>query len=260
MTFKFIIRLLHIFLALSLSESAFSFEKEKIKIAIIDTHFCSEKIKSSKAIQITPTQWMSESSWPQECSNTRMDHGQQVLDYLLNKIDEKNILSKKLKIEITPLVVFDKNGTQTIEAWNKAYTYIEKNSFDFVLSSVGYLSQEKISFSIPKLPTLFFLATPRNEGLVRHVKYVYPQILAPHPQLILISEKIFDGKKWKLDPMTLYSKFNDIQITEESDPKYKGSSFAAPMALALFLNQCVSTSMKGWTRKQISQCVNKASL
>jgi hypothetical protein len=222
-------------------------------VAIIDTHFCSEKNISTETIQIAPVQWMITSPWPQKCTNTRTDHGQQVLDYFLSQLDKKNILSKKLKIEITPLVVFDKEGTQTLTAWNKAFTFIEKNSFDYVLSSVGYLSQKKINFSIPKVSTIFFLATPKNEGLIRHTKYIYPQGLAPHPQLILIAEKIFDGHNWILDPLSLYSKFIDIQIPEESAPHLKGSSFAAPKALALFFNHCFDES-KQWSSKKISQC------
>ncbi len=227
-----------ILLALFLGSVLFSNSQilhAEIKIAIIDTGFCSNKISS--IIKIEPAKDFT-NSVKLECNKIDTHqarfHGQLVLEEFLKFYEHK-----KAKLHIYPLIAFDNRGEQKKEYWLGAIDWIKKNIIDVVLSASGLITDEKI---MEELPALWFVPSGRVNPQVKGTTVLFPQSLAPKENLFLIGD-YYDGKRPLYDQSLLYQDKIDYYFPSGSG-HFNGTSRAVAEGLARALNLCPIKNMR----------------
>lgn len=206
-----------------------------LKIAVVDTGFCSEKvITKSKSHIVKASRDMTGTNnysckkvTTKELKTSGRFHGQKVLNEFLS------YLPKKMKLTVYPLVVYDKKGNQTKEAWKKAIALIEKEKIDIVLTASGFISDEKV---VKEIPSIWFVPSGRAERLITAKTALFPQSLAPVPNLFVIGA-YFDGPQIIYDQALLYQ--DQIDYYFPSGKKdFSGTSRAVAEAAAKALQNC----------------------
>lgn len=228
---------------LSLFLFLFSFSNQalaEVKIAVIDTGFCTDKIQSK--IKIEPAIDLTQSV-KIDCSKADLTlprfHGQQVLQEFLTFFD-----NKKLILHIYPLVIFDNQGEQKKIYWMKAIEWIKQNKIDFVLTASGLITAEKI---VDSLPAVWFVPSGRVSPQLNDKSSLFPQNLAPQENLFLIGD-YYDGRQVLYDQGLLYK--DKIDYFFPSGMKgFKGTSRAVAEAAARALNLCPISSMRSCLKK-----------
>lgn len=213
-----------------------------LKIAIVDTGFCSNKAQThSKTHKILPALDMTESNeyncakvTPKELSESGRFHGQHVLNEFLK------FLPKKIEAQVTPLVVYDKTGTQTEDGWSKAIEYIEKEKIDLVLTASGFISDKKL---VNELPSIWFIPSGRTERLISKETVLFPQSLAPKPNIIMIGD-YFDKGQIIYDQALLYQDHTDYYFPS-GNKAFQGASRAVAEAMGKALEKCFITKEVG---------------
>lgn len=206
-----------------------------LKIAIVDTGFCSQKaitksknhiVRSSRDMTGT-NNYSCKKVTSNELKTSGRFHGQNVLNEFLS------YLPKKMKLTIFPLVVYDKKGNQTKEAWKKAIEFIEKEKIDVVLTASGFISDEEV---VKALPSIWFIPSGRAERFITTKTVLFPQSLAPVPNLFIIGA-YFDGPQVIYDQALLYQ--DQIDYYFPSGKKaFAGTSRAVAEAAAKALQNC----------------------
>jgi len=213
------------------SSSAFA----NLKIAVVDTGFCSEKIKSNsknhtvlKALDMTGTNGVDCSKISDQVLNSSARfHGQLVLNEFL-------IYSpKKLKLKIWPLIIYDRTGSQSEQGWRNAITFIEKEKIDIVLTASGFIYPDKI---VNELPAIWFAPSGRTTRLIDEKTVLFPQSLAPKPNLFIIGD-YFDNGQIVYDQALIYQNQIDYYFPSGSK-KFSGTSRAVAHAMARALELC----------------------
>ncbi len=214
-----------------------------IKMAIIDTGFCPEKISSSKiskkfkSLSILPvvdvtskTKWNCKKISDQQLLESPRFHGQKVL------LEFLKFAPKKEKITIKPIVVFDSKGNQTRESWLKAIKLVEKEKFDFILTASGMPAREKINAD---LSGIWFVPSGRIERSIKKDTILFPQSLAPLANLFIIGD-YSDGKDVFYDQDLLYKDVIDYYFPSGKG-QFKGTSRAVSEAMGIALKSCPLT-------------------
>ena len=218
--------------------AAFIFSLEAsatLKIAVVDTGFCSDKAKINskthkvlKALDMTETNGMDCSKVTDQVLNSSgRFHGQQVLNEFLS------YLPKKLNVSIQPLVVYDRTGMQTETGWKNAIAYVEKQKIDIVLTASGLIYPDKI---VTELPSIWFVPSGRIERLIDTKTVLFPQSLAPKPNLFIIGD-YFDKGQIIYDQSLVYQDQIDYYFPS-GNKKFTGTSRAVAHAMAKALDQC----------------------
>lgn len=205
-----------------------------LKIAIVDSGFCPDKIKKNKGITINTPLDMTDSV-KLNCKALKESdfekqgrfHGQLVLKEFLKH------LPKKAKVSIHPLVVYNKKGVQTQKAWTKAISWIEKKKVDLVLTASGLLDEAPPA---KELPALWFMPSGRIGGEVKKETTLFPQLLAPKPNIFIIGD-YFDGKKVFYDENLLYQSAIDYYFPS-GENKFSGTSRAVAHGLGRAIEVC----------------------
>lgn len=206
-----------------------------LKIAVVDTGFCSKRalIKSNNHIVKSSRDMTGTNDYnckklnSIELNSSGRFHGQNVLNEFLFYLPEKT------KVTIFPLVVFDKKGNQTKDAWKKAITFIEKEKIDLVLTASGFISDE---MNLKELPSIWFMPSGRAERLITSKTVLFPQSLAPAPNLFIIGA-YFDSPEVIYDQALLYQ--DQIDYYFPSGKKdFSGTSRAVAEAAARALQNC----------------------
>ncbi len=221
--------------------AAFSFlissnpAQAELKIAVVDTGFCSSKAKTiSKTHKIKETKDLTGSNnynckkiTDKELKTSGRFHGQNVLNEFLSN------LPKKIKLTIYPLVVYDRKGNQTKEAWKKAIAFVEKEKIDMVLTASGFISREKV---VSDLPAIWFVPSGRTERKITTKTVLFPQSLAPTPNLFVIGD-YYDGEQVIYDQDLLYQDHIDYYFPS-GNKGFTGTSRAVAEAMGKALQNC----------------------
>lgn len=207
-----------------------------LKIAVVDTGFCSEKaLTKSKNHVVKEARDLTGSNnydckkiSDQELKSSGRFHGQNVLNEFLS------YLPKKIKLTIYPLVIYDDKGNQTKDAWEKAIALIKKENIDMVLTASGFISEEKIAAD---LPSIWFVPSGRTERFITTKTVLFPQSLAPAPNLFVIGDYYDDGGQILYDQGLLYQ--DQVDYYFPSGKKgFTGTSRAVAEAMAKALQKC----------------------
>jgi hypothetical protein len=206
-----------------------------IKIAIVDTGFCSQQaVKKSKNHIIRPVRDMTgplsydcKKISQKDLKTAERFHGQHVLNEFLS------FLPNKMKITIYPMVVYDKNGNQTANAWKKAIELIEKEKMDMVLTASGFITDKKV---IKELPAIWFIPSGRTERSITTKTVLFPQSLAPAPNIFVIGD-YFDGEQIIYDQALMYQDQIDYYFPAGTRG-FSGTSRAVAEAMAKALQKC----------------------
>lgn len=194
-----------------------------IKVAIIDTGFCLNSV-TYKGVTINPSIDATD-GLKEHCispSKGRL-HGRKVLDEFLNNLAPKY----KKKVEITPIITYDKNGQQTIDYWKKALNAVTKIKANYLILSVAL---PLINTNNPKLklPSLTFVAAGRAERRITSKTVLWPHHWKSDNMLLIGG---YFGNSF--DKKTLYQKKIDYYFPFSS-------SLANAIAAAKAINFCHS--------------------
>ena len=214
-----------------ISNPAFS----ALKIAVVDTGFCSQKIKTTSkhqsvktALDMTGTNTFDcKKVSVSELSSSARFHGQNVLNEFLS------YLPKTIAVTIYPLVVFDLKGHQTALAWKKAIEYIEKEKIDMVLTAAGFISKDVL---VKNLPSIWFAPSGRTERFITTKTVLFPQSLAPAINLFIIGS-YFDEGQIIYDQSLIYQEQIDYYFPS-GNKDFRGTSRAVAHAMARALQNC----------------------
>jgi hypothetical protein len=249
--FQFTVRFLFnkILFRLALLGSAFflltnlAFASKDLKIAMIDTGFCTEKIKV-KNIKLEEINDFTKSvKFGGNCSKfdkfAPRFHGQLVLEEFIKYFDHK-----KKNIQIYPLVVFDEAGNQKKEYWLKAIEWIKKNNIEVVVTAAGFITTEKI---VSELPGLWFVPSGRVTPQIKKVDSLFPQNLAPMENLFLIGD-FYDGRQVLYDQGLLFQDKIDYYFPAGLKG-FVGTSRAVAEGSARAINLCPISTMRDCLKK-----------
>lgn len=154
-------------------------------------------------------------------------HGQKVLNEFLS------YLPKDIKLTIRPLVIYDRTGMQSEVGWKNALSYIEKEKIDLVLTASGFIHSEKI---VSELPSIWFVPSGRVERLIDTKTVLFPQSLAPKPNLFIIGD-YFDKGQIIYDQGLVYQEQIDYYFPS-GNKKFSGTSRAVAHAMARAIEKC----------------------
>jgi hypothetical protein len=222
-----------------------------LKIAVIDTGFCSQRILTTSKKQIIKDAIDMTGSNDYDCkkvSDTDLKkgarfHGQNVLNEFLA------YLPKDTEVSISPLVVYDKSGRQTAEAWKKSVAYIEAEKMDMVLTASGLIDGEKLFSS---LPSLWFIPSGRVEHGITFQTVLFPQNITPQENIFVIGD-YFPGKDNFYDQGLLYQNQIDYVFPSGSGT-FTGASRAVAEAMARALEKCFDQNKK-MAAKSLRSCL-----
>lgn len=208
----------------------------ELKVAIVDTGFCSDKAKTQSKSQIVKAardmagnnNFNCKKVTDKELLKSGRFHGQNVLNEFLSH------LPKKIKLTVFPLVVYDKKGNQTAAAWKKAIELIEKEKIDVVLTASGFISKDKI---VKDLPSVWFVPSGRAERSITTKTVLFPQSLAPTPNIFVIGAYFDGGGQIIYDQSLLYQDQIDYYFPS-GNKSFKGTSRAVAEAMAKALQKC----------------------
>lgn len=218
------------------------------KIALIDTGFCPEKNANvSLHAPIDLTESVKIDCLHENLKSPRL-HGQYVLQEFLSHLD-----SKKTKVEIFPLIVFDHRGHQKKVYWEKAIAFVKEKQIDIVLSAAGLpITNAELKTLPQKLPGVWFVPSGRIGPGIKETTQLFPQSIAPLENLFLIGD-YYDGKMLLFDEGLLYKNRIDY-FFPSGQGDFKGTSRAVAEATARALSLCPLSSLS-----TIRACLHKHS-
>lgn len=217
-----------------------------IKIAVLDSGFCIKFIEPLKGVTFESAWFATPSVFNIQCDHEKLNsprfHGQRVLQVFVKEWRLHQSKLSPLLAEITPIIMLDKDGLQSVATWKNALKKIEKEKYDIVISAIGFAFKnltevKKENLKLPEGPTYFF-AAGEKVGSLAHAE-LFPQIegtLPKNKNIHLVGIEFFDGKKWIKQPQTFYLDYvNDWATDNYADENLLGSSFAAPQILVQWL-------------------------
>lgn len=216
--------------------------KAAIKIVFLDTGFC--PLEKKNLFIVHPVEDTSGEVGSLECppnfNSLPRFHGQKVLETFV-----KNYKGKK-KIEVFPIVVFDKNGFQKDVYWEKAFSKIDYIKPDVVISAVGLVNQQ-ITWR-DSIKSVWFLSAARVSPRIKNSDIVFPQNHYLKNNVFLFGSyfegNIIDPGQIDIDKIKLFA----------LDPKddFNGSSYAVAKISSEILSKCD-------LKKLDEKCFNKLS-
>ena len=213
------------------------------KIAILDTGFCPEEIKVRPRIEIkAPTDLMGKvflrctDFTVEQKKSSRRFHGQWVLEQFLTSYQGKESLT------ILPYIIFNEKGEQTHEAWLKTMAELKKQKIDLVIVAAGFPSPNALT---KNLPGAWIVASGRAEGKVTKETSLFPQMLAPLQNLVLIGSYMEGrtGQSDLFDQNLLYVDKIDF-FKPAGSGHFQGTSFAVSVAAGEALTTCTPKKLK----------------
>lgn len=154
-------------------------------------------------------------------------HGQKVLNEFLS------YLPKNIKVSIQPLVIYDQTGTQTLTGWKTAMNFIEKEKIEMTLTASGFIYNEKIA---EELPGIWFAPSGRTERLIDSKTVLFPQSLAPKPNLFIIGDYFNIGQVIYDQNLTYQDRID--YYFPSGNKKFTGASRAVAEAAGRALDKC----------------------
>jgi hypothetical protein len=223
-----------------------------LKIAIVDTGFCTKRIKTSASIIIAPALDMT-NSVKLNCDDMKDNdlktqgrfHGHLVLEELIK------YLPKESSLTIFPLVIYNASGKQTQEAWDQAIAWIKKENIELVLTASGLIGPAP---ALNELPSIWFIPSGRIGGSVKKDSILFPQSLAPKENIFIIGD-YFDGKTIVYDQALLYESAIDFSFAS-GDSGLTGTSRTVAHALGKAIDVC-SLNIKMKSPRELRQCLSK---
>lgn len=218
-----------------------------IRIAILDTGFCPEKIKLKENIHLENVIDLTNSVKQDYCKKFNPSlprfHGHLVLQSFVNFI-----VNSTEKIIITPYVIFDYKGQQEKKYWQQTLT----RQYDLFISAAGLVTEEKFSNS---LIGEWFVAAPRIGPGIKIDSVVFPVSLAPLNNLFVIGDFI-EGDPKLFDKEQLYKdKINYFFSSGTGD--LRGTSRAVAEAAARAIIFCAN-QLK--IKNNLRECLKKKSI
>lgn len=220
-------------------------------IAIFDTGYCIKKIKSySKNIHIHApvnlTQDKNQDFCHLKLTHPRL-HGHNVLITLLK--DLKPIE----RIDIYPIIIFNNQSRQTMQAWNKAIDYSLKNKVDYLLLAVGLSIKTKIT---KKLPVPFFASAPTVGGSINKSSKVWPQDITNSNSILIGSYFSYKEDIYANTALLYQNKINFyFKNSQVKESFFKGSSYSVAHAMNKAITICHKSFKKGMT--ELKKCLNE---
>ncbi|MBC7428739.1 MAG: hypothetical protein H7336_09025 [Bacteriovorax sp.] len=207
-----------------------------LKIAVIDTGFCSEKaVVKFKNHKVLPARDMTGTNGmdckkitAKEMLSSGRFHGQKVLNEFLSYLPET------ISVTISPIVVYDRTGNQSEAGWRNAINAIEKEKIDMVLTASGFINSEKLA---EELPGIWFVPSGRLQRSIDSKTILFPQNLAPKPNLFVIGDYVDEGKQIIYDQALTYQDQIDYYFPS-GNKKFTGTSRAVSEAMARALAKC----------------------
>ncbi len=227
----------------------------EIKVAVIDTGFCHNEISKLNGQTISNTIDMTNSVnldchkiSPALKNTSQRFHGQHVLQRFLRSAGhDKNIT-------VFPLIVFDSNGNQTEAAWFNAINFIKKEKIDIVVAASSLPTKKRISES---LHGVWFVAAGRTERGMTKKDSLFPQLLAPMKNLLIIGD--YFESKGNFAPLYDQSLLYQNQISyyfPSGEGPLKGTSRAVAVAAGLAVNLCYDFLK---SQQGLNNCLKKKS-
>ncbi|WP_290730011.1 hypothetical protein [Halobacteriovorax sp. JY17] len=223
-----------------------------LKIAILDTGFCSESLSFPKNIKIHPSVDLTRSN-NFKCNDLketdRRLHGNWVLKQFLSTLKVKE------EVEVFPLIIFDRNAHQQIDSWKKAFTN-QENYHLYIIAAGMRRTKELASIEI-KTP-LFVAGATIGRG-IGYKTLLWPQNQYKNPNVFTVGN--FSKANKDLPARPDYTLINSTQMKYffsgggDSD-FFKGTSRATATAAARAINLCYSKFLK---KNGIQTCLKENS-
>ncbi len=219
-----------------------------LKIAILDTGFCLDKLSPSKNITIHKSIDLTKSN-NFKCSTLKRSdrrlHGNWVLTQFLKEI--KN----KAPIEITPFIVFDKNAKQDSKSWIEAFKRQEE--FNLFIIAAGIREIKKLESVIIKTP-IFVAGATIGRG-ISYKTILWPQNQFKNPFVYTIGS--YSEPVDELPARPDYTLINPSQMkfffsAGSAKTSFNGSSLATATAAARSVNHCYKSFIK---KKGLEDCL-----
>lgn len=215
-----------------------------LRVHIYDTGYCPHLITPPKNIIILPVVDITQKN-NYDCSSTNISglrfHGQWVLENFIRGIEAKK------KIIITPLIIFNKQGLQSLNYWKKALDYSKENGADIIFAAAGIplkTKKEMIKASEIKLPSApILLSAGRVSKEISRQFPLFPQFHSDGKKVIIIGS-YHQGLKGKLEHFEDTSLINKEKISyyfpfaSDVNTQLKGSSYALSEAANFILKYC----------------------
>lgn len=214
-----------------------------IRVGLIDTAICQQDLYTQfKNVKIKAPILFLEPSYSSDCKKLPRFkpaiHGHFVLTNFLHA------LSQKLKVELTPLVIFNNKGFQSLEGWRKVDDHLKLEKYDLLITASGYPLTTKDDLSaLPNIETwpFTFLSSGQIGRRVSRKTKLFPQSFTNNNMLLVGSyispkrsdqkEMIFDGSLLNQDKIIFYARGG------KRSP-LRGSSKAVALFAARALNSC----------------------
>lgn len=234
------------------------FAQTPIQIHIYDTGFCPNLIKVPKNVLIKPVVDVTQKN-KYHCEEKNLKsvrfHGQWVLSTILKNLKE----SSQTTIEVTPIIIFDDLGNQSLSFWKRAFEYSKEKKADTIFAAAGFpLPDQKTikksaEIRIPQIP--LFLAAGRMGKSLQKETLLFPQVHENKKNVYLIGS-YFEGIKGAgshfHDPQLMHPKTIDFYFPfKKEDSEYKelkGTSYALAAMGNFFVKNCL--------KKELESCLS----
>lgn len=221
-----------------------------MKVAILDTGFCSSKLTYPKNISIKPSTDLTQSN-NFDCNKldkiNRRLHGNWVLSQFINEI------KTKLPIEISPFIIFDKNAKQSPLFWKRAFQ--RQGDFDLYVIAAGIKESSLVRSIVIKRPIIVAGATIGNG--INYKSKLWPQTQYKNNLVLTIGS--YSEKDEFLPARPDYTLVNSSEMKfffsgGGVNDHFKGTSRATATAAARAINHCYGDLIK---RKNLRECLEK---
>lgn len=223
-----------------------------LKIAILDTGFCLEKLTPSKNITLRESIDLTKSN-NFDCNNlskeNRRLHGNWVLNQFLKEIKTTE------PIEISPFIVFNKNAKQESTSWLEAFK--KQEDFHLFIIAAGIRDVERLNPIEIKTP-LFVAGATIGRG-IGYKTVLWPQNQFKNPLVFTIGSYSMANEDLPARPD--YTLINPSQMkfflsAGDMKSSFNGSSMATATAAARSVNYCYKSFL---TKKGVESCLKKSS-
>ncbi|MCR9205616.1 MAG: hypothetical protein NXH75_13615 [Halobacteriovoraceae bacterium] len=227
--------------------------KTPIQIHLYDTGFCPSLLKTPKGIIVKPVVDVTQKN-NYTCEKSNLNslrfHGHWVLKEMLSGINES-----KIPIEITPIIIFDDQGKQSLSFWKRAMEYSQEEKASFIFAAAGFPLPTKkemvksAEISIPKIP-LFLSAGRKGKSLLKET-LLFPQVHENKDHIFIIGsfhEGMKEADTHFSDPQLMAKESIDFYFPftnrNSKSKNLKGSSFSLAKMGSFLLKNCLEQKIK----------------
>jgi len=221
-----------------------------LKIAVLDTGFCPDKLSYSKNITFKESIDLTKSNHF-DCKKLKNEnrrlHGNWVLERFLKELPSGH------EIEITPFIIFDKHAKQNEAYWSRAFS--KQNDYHLFIIAAGIKSTpqlENIKISIP----IVVAGATLGRG-IQYKSILWPQSQFKLPNVFTIGS--YTPKDSDLPARPDYTLINPTQMKfffegGGANDSFKGTSRACAIASAKAIHHCYQELKK---REPLATCLDK---